>query len=93
MPELTSFFRVSSWIVAVSLTLSIILIWLMVTGGKKYMSEDAEAHAQEYAGLVKEGHGGMTGFLWMSFAMVLIWTVVYLMLHWREFAVVFTQGQ
>ena len=92
MPEMLAFFRNSFWIAMGSLTFSVFFIWLIVTGGKNYSAEDAEAHSLEFAGLVKEGHGRMTSFLWISFIMILIWTISYIAIHFHEFAVIFTQG-
>jgi hypothetical protein len=92
MPELTNFFRDASWIVVASITVSVFFLWLLVTGGKDYSAEDAEAHAQEFGGLVKEGHGRMTSFLWVSFTLLIVWTIYYFSVHWHEFAVILTQG-
>ena len=88
MPELNGFFWNSFWIFAVSLVLTAIFIWLFVIGNKKYSVDDAESHAEDYADIIKEGHGGMTIFLWVSFIMLFIWTVYYFAVNWSQFYVI-----
>lgn len=67
----------------------IILVLLALRSGHGYSVEDTEAHATDYAGVIKEGHGGITAFLWVSFAVILGWTIAYLIQHWSEFSVLF----
>jgi hypothetical protein len=62
-----------------------VLTYLAVTGGKGYSVQDTQAHASDYAGQMKEGHGGMTALLWVSFVAVLLWAVYYLVRHAGEF--------
>ncbi len=62
-----------------------VFTYLAVTGGKNYSVHDTQAHASEYASGMKEGHGGMTGLLWVSFVAILAWTVYYLVRHAGEF--------
>jgi hypothetical protein len=50
---------------------------------------DTEAHAVNYADEIKEGHGGLTLFLWLSFLSIIVWTIVYLVQHASEFSVIF----
>jgi hypothetical protein len=38
----------------------------------------------------KEGHGGLTLFLWVSFIAIFIWSIVYLVQHFSEFSVIFS---
>jgi hypothetical protein len=68
----------------------VILTWLVLRSGHGYSVSDTEAHASDYAGEIKEGHGGLTLFLWLSFASIIVWTVVYLVQHAAEFNVIFT---
>lgn len=76
------------WIAVGSVLAFSILLILLIISGSRYSVEDTEADAVEYAGLVKEGHGGMTTFLWVLFAGMLIWTIVYFVMHWHEFAII-----
>jgi len=64
-------------------------VHLALRSGHNYTVHDAESHATEYAGSIREGHGGMTGFLWMAFLAIGAWTVLYLIEHWFEFSVFF----
>jgi hypothetical protein len=77
------------------LTIAIILAtgiftWLWLRGGHNYSVNDTEAHASDYGHVIKEGHGGLTAFLWISYAVIFIWTIVYLAQHWSEFGVIFS---
>jgi len=75
------------WIVIGSV-LAFVLIFLMFLAGSKYSVHDAEAHATDYAGTIKEGHGGLTAFLWIMFIGMIIWTIAYFIMHASEFAVI-----
>ncbi len=65
---------------------------LLLRSGRGYSVEDTEAHAEEYGGVIKEGHGGMTLFLVAFFAFFLVWTIVYFIQHASEFAIIFAGG-
>lgn len=65
------------------------LTWLALIGGSTYSVEDAMAHSADYAGVIEEGHGRMTVFLWVTFGSMLGWTVYYLVDHWEEFRTAF----
>ena len=66
----------------------VILTWLILRSGHGYSIHDTEAHSVNYANVIKEGHGGLTLFLWISFITILIWTIVYLVQHASEFSVI-----
>jgi hypothetical protein len=61
-----------------------ILVWLALRGGHDYSVNDTQAHSVDYANVIREGHGGLTAFLWLSYAGILVWTLVYLWMHWDE---------
>lgn len=72
------------------LTISIIFatligIWLTVKSGDKYTIEDANAHAEEFGGVIAESHGPLTDFLYVSYAVMILWALIYLWQHWSEF--------
>jgi hypothetical protein len=83
---MTTFYIVMG--VAVSV---VILTWLILRSGRGYSVHDTEAHAVNYADEIKEGHGGLTLFLWLSFLAIFIWTIIYLVQHGSEFSVIFSQ--
>jgi hypothetical protein len=70
----------------------VILTWLALRSGSAYSVHDTEAHSTSYADVIKEGHGGLTLFLWVVFSAILIWSIVYTVQHWSEFSVIFTAG-
>jgi preprotein translocase subunit SecG len=72
--------------------LFLVSLILLIRSGHGYSVHDTQAHASEYAGEIKEGHGGMTAFLWVFFTFMLVWTIVYFILHAGEFAIVFAGG-
>jgi len=66
----------------------VVTTWLVLRSGKNYSVNDTEAHSSSYGDVIKEGHGGLTIFLWVSFAAILVWTIIYLIQHWNEFTVI-----
>jgi hypothetical protein len=66
----------------------VVITWLILRSGHGYSVHDTEAHSTNYADTIKEGHGGLTLFLWVSFIVILIWSIVYLIQHWNEFSVI-----
>jgi hypothetical protein len=74
MPDLVRFYRDAFWIALASLVFSAVMLWLSVVGNGRPRAKDSEVHAEGFAGVVREGHGGMTIFLWVSFALLVIWT-------------------
>lgn len=92
MAALPSFFIISFWIVVICIVGIVVFLWLFISGGEKYSVEDAEAHAEDFAGVIKEGHGGMTVFLWVSFALIFSWTIFYFIINGYQFLVIFALG-
>jgi hypothetical protein len=68
----------------------VVLIILLLRSGKGYSVRDAQSHAEDYAGEIKEGHGGLTAFLWLLFTSMLIWAIVYFVIHAHEFTILFS---
>lgn len=79
--------------VAIGSVLSFVIVFILFISGSKYSVHDAEAHATDYGGTIKEGHGGITLFLWLLFIGMLVWTIVYFVMHWSEFAVITAYAQ
>ena len=78
------------YIVIATVVSFVIGMWLLLRSGHGYSVHDTEAHSTNYADTIKEGHGGLTLFLWLTFIVILIWTIVYLVQHWYEFSVIFS---
>jgi hypothetical protein len=89
MPELIDFFRNAFWITITSIIVTVFFLWLFIMGGQKYSVEDTEAHSEGFGGVIREGHGSMTIFLWVSFAALFIWTIYYFIRSWEQFLVIF----
>jgi hypothetical protein len=79
------------WTLTIIFAFLVTLI-LILRSGHGYSVHDTEAHSTNYAGTIKEGHGGMTAFLWVYFIFMFIWTVVYFVQHASEFAIIFAGG-
>jgi hypothetical protein len=88
MPKLPGFFETSFWVFVTCVVALCVFIWLFAMGKKNYSVDDTESHAEQFGGVIKEGHGGMTPFLWVSFAVIFSWTVYYLAVNWSQFAVI-----
>jgi hypothetical protein len=66
-----------------------VLVYFIIRSGHDYSLEDADAHAEEYAGIIREAHGGLTAFLAIGFAAIVIWTIFYFVQNWNQFSVIF----
>jgi hypothetical protein len=80
------------WVTIGSITVFSILLVLLVHGSK-YSVHDSQAHSSDYGGVIKEGHGPVTAFLWVMFVSMFIWTIIYLVMHWHEFAIITAYSQ
>jgi hypothetical protein len=67
----------------------VVLLWLMLRSGHGYSVHDTEAHAEDYGGGIREGHGGMTAMLWVLYIGILVWTIVYFVIRSDDFSVLF----
>ena len=76
-------------IVVFSIAFLCLITWLALRSGHGYSVSDTEAHAIDYGNVIKEGHGGLTIFLGLSFALLVSWSIFYLVTHWSEFARLF----
>jgi hypothetical protein len=71
----------------------LVTVILLLRSGHGYSVHDTEAHAANYAGVIKEGHGGMTAFLWFFYGVMFSWTIYYFIQHAGEFAIIFAGGE
>jgi hypothetical protein len=63
-----------------------ILMYLMVRSSDEFTVEETEKNADEFAGIIKDSHGPVTTWLWVAYAVIIIWTIAYLIQHGSEFA-------
>ena len=80
------------WI-AVGSVFAFVVLFLLLIRGSGYSVADTEMHAADYAGDIREGHGGVTVFLWVTFTGIFAWTIVYFAMHWHEFAIIGAYSQ
>ena len=80
----------SLWWVLGIIGLFVFLLILLLRSGYGYSVKDTESHSENFAGVIKEGHGGLPAFLWVLYGAILVWTIVYFVIHWNEFAIIFT---
>ena len=92
MPQLPDFFILSFWIVLASIAGIVLFLCLFIIGGSKYSIHDTEAHAEQYGNIIKEGHGGMTSFLWVSFIALAGWMIYYFIINSQQFLIILAQG-
>ena len=62
-----------------------VAIYLALMSGRVYKHHDAAGHASDFAGIIREGHGPLTVFLYVVYAAILLWSAVYLIQHRDEF--------
>jgi len=77
------------WIVLSFIGVFVALLILLLRSGHSYSVRDTESHSTNFAGVIKEGHGGLPAFLWVLLSAMLIWSIVYFATHWEEFAIIF----
>lgn len=67
------------------IAIACVAIFLALMSGRVYKHHDADSHASDFAGIIKEGHGPLTVFLYVAYAVLLLWTAVYLVQHRDDF--------
>lgn len=75
-----------AYIALAIITGGVILMWLMVRSSDEFTVEDTEANAEVFAGTIKESQGRINTWLWVAYAIMIIWAVAYLIQHISEFA-------
>ncbi|WP_321419981.1 hypothetical protein [uncultured Methanomethylovorans sp.] len=84
-PEYASYINYFVWLTILVVLSSLILIWLSAKNQDHYSLEDANSHAEEFAGIIAESHGPITAFLYVLYVILLVWTIAYFAVHWGEF--------
>ena len=79
------------WTLAIIFVFLVMLV-LLLRSGHGYSVQDTQAHSTDFGGVIREGHGGMTAFLWIFYAFMFIWTIVYFAQHASEFAIILAGG-
>jgi hypothetical protein len=74
-----------AYIVLAIIAAGVILMWLMVKSSGAFSVEDTEANAEVFAGTISESQGPITKWLWVAYAVMIIWAVAYLIQHMSEF--------
>ncbi|MHB1391346.1 MAG: hypothetical protein ACYCXF_09005 [Thermoleophilia bacterium] len=72
-------------LVLIIIAASCVAIFLALMSGRIYKHRDADSHAGEYAGIIREGHGPLTVFLYVAYAVILLWCLAYVIQHRSEF--------
>ena len=80
-----SLINLYAWLTVTIIFAASIGAWLTVRNGDKYTIEDTNAHAEKFGGVIAESHGPLTDFLYVSYAIMIIWALAYLWQHWSEF--------
>ncbi|MCX9009827.1 MAG: hypothetical protein OIN66_01775 [Candidatus Methanoperedens sp.] len=71
--------QVPSLLLLLVLLVSVVIaIYFGVKSGDKYSQEEAEQDAVSFAGVITEADGPVTTFLIISFIVLIVWAVVYL---------------
>ena len=83
--EYSMYIRQFTWLTLIVIAAFLLLTWVILWDDKRYTLEDANAHAEEFGGVIAEAHGPVTLFIWISYAFLIIWSLVYLWVHWMEF--------
>lgn len=60
---------------------------LSLFSGGNYPNERVDNENEDYAGTIKEARGPVSLFLWACYFSIALWSVIYLVQHWQEFAV------
>lgn len=85
--EYAAYLREFIWLTLIVIFSLLIFAWLVIRSQDEYSQEDANAHAEEFGGVIAESHGPVTLFLWISYGFLLIWTLAYLWVHRTEFGI------
>lgn len=78
------------WLTIVWVVLLVVSVAISLRSGDAYSAHDAEEHATEYGGVIREAHGPITLFLWLCYASALVFTVAYSVTHWSDIAQMFS---
>ena len=89
LADLSNLNTIAFYITLICIFGFVAVLVLLLRSGRHYSVKDVESQSSRFAGIIREGHGGMTAFLWVLFAVIFIFTIVYFVLHASEFAIIF----
>jgi hypothetical protein len=69
-----------------------IALWMMLSSGKGYTPRQVESDASDYGNVIRSGHAPLTLFLKVFISGVIIFIIVYFILHWGEFGAILRNG-
>jgi hypothetical protein len=61
------------------------LMWLMVRSSDEFTVEETQHNSDDFAGVIRDSHGPVTSWLWVAYAVMIVWAVAYLIQHISEF--------
>lgn len=61
------------------------LMYLMVKSSEEFTVEETEKNSDDFAGVIKDSHGPVPTWLWVTYFALVIWAVAYLLQHISEF--------
>lgn len=77
------------YITVIIIAAFVVSISLMVKSSGEFSPEEVEEEADTFAGDIRDSHGPITTFLWVSYAGLAIWAIIYFYLHFNEFLSLF----
>jgi hypothetical protein len=90
------FDRLDNWgvlaLILASLFTFAIALWLMLRSGRGHPPEEIESDASDYGNVIRSGHAPLTLFLKIFIPGVIVWIIVYFVLHWGEFGALLNNG-
>jgi hypothetical protein len=63
----------------------VILMYLMVRSSEEFTVEETIENSDDFAGEIRDSHGPVTKWLWVSYIVMVIWAIAYLIQHMSEF--------
>jgi hypothetical protein len=63
----------------------VILMYLMVKSSDEFTVEETEKNSDDFAGVIKDSHGPVPTWLWVTYFALVIWVLAYLVQHISEF--------
>jgi hypothetical protein len=85
IPDIVQVDPLYAYVTAAFIAAGVILMYLIVKSSGEFSVEETEKNADEFAGIIKDSHGPVTTWLWIAYAVMIIWAIAYLIQHGAEF--------